>query len=265
MRTRSLSWDEDEVRKKKTLILVLAFLLIPLLLGLYAAVGPEGGLIAGATPTALLSPSAVATATVPVPAFTATATPTASATPVAKATATPVSTPTPVPPEPSATPVATSAALEPSATPVVTSVALEPTATPVVTSVALEPTATPTVALTATLAAPVVTTPPDGSVLKDDQPTIAGTAPLNTTVQVYDDGSLVGTATADAQGDWAWVPGEPLEPGEHAVTAVASDESGRTSAPSGAVTLTVVIEHLPVTGGSWSERWLDRLFRIVFH
>jgi hypothetical protein len=252
MRTRSLSWDEDEVRKKKTLILVLAFLLIPLLLGLYAAVGPEGGLIAGATPTALLSPSAVATATVPVPAFTATATPTASATPVAKATATPVSTPTPVPPEPTATPVATSAALEPSAT-------------PVVTSVALEPTATPTVALTATLAAPVVTTPPDGSVLKDDQPTIAGTAPLNTTVQVYDDGSLVGTATADAQGDWAWVPGEPLEPGEHAVTAVASDESGRTSAPSGAVTLTVVIEHLPVTGGSWSERWLDRLFRIVFH
>jgi len=239
MRTRSLSWDEDEVRKKKTLILVLAFLLIPLLLGLYAAVGPEGGLIAGATPTALLSPSAVATATVPVPAFTATATPTASATPVAKATATPVSTPTPVPPE--------------------------PTATPVATLVALEPTPTPTVAPTATLAAPVVTTPPDGSVLKDDRPTIAGSAPPNTTVQVYDDGSLVGTATADAQGDWSLVPGEPLEPGERAVTAVASDDAGGTSAPSGAVTLTVVVEHLPVTGGSWSERWLDRLFRIVFH
>jgi hypothetical protein len=239
MRTRSLSWDEDEVRKKKTLILVLAFLLIPLLLGLYAAVGPEGGLIAGGTPTALLSPSAVATATVLVPAFTATATPTASATPVAKATATPVSTPTPVPPE--------------------------PTATPVATLVALEPTAIPTVAPTATLAAPVVTTPPDGSVLKDDQPTIAGTAPPNTTVQVYDDGSLVGTATADAQGDWSLVPGEPLEPGERAVTAVASDDAGRMSAPSGAVTFTVVIEHLPVTGGSWSERWLDRLFRIVFH
>jgi hypothetical protein len=239
MRTRSLSWDEDEVRKKKTLILVLAFLLIPLLLGLYAAVGPEGGLIARGTPTALLSPGAVATATVPVPAFTATATPTASATPVAKATATPVSTPTPVPPKPTATPVATSAALE--------------------------PTPAPTVVPTATLAAPVVTTPPDGSVLKDDRPTIAGTAPPNTTVQVYDDGSLVGTATADAQGDWAWVPGEPLEPGEHAVTAVVSDDAGRTSAPSGAVTFTVVIEHLPVTGGSWSERWLDRLFRIVFH
>jgi hypothetical protein len=279
MRTRSLSWDEDEVRKKKTLILVLAFLLIPLLLGLYAAVGPEGGLIAGATPTALLSPSAVATATVPVPAFTATATPTASATPVAKATATPVSTPTPVPPEPTATPVATLIALEPtptaSATPVAkatatpvstpTPVPPEPTATPVATLVALEPTPTPTVALTATLAAPVVTTPPDGSVLKDDRPTIAGTAPPNTTVQVYDDGSLVGTATADAQGDWSLVPGEPLEPGERAVTAVASDDAGRASVPSGAVTLTVVIEHLPVTGGSWSERWLDRLFRIVFH
>jgi hypothetical protein len=238
MRTRLLFWDEDEVRKKKTLILVLAFLLIPLLLGLYAAMGPAGELIAGATPTALPSPSAVATATVFVPAFTATATPTASATLVAKATATPLSSPTPVPPE--------------------------PTATSVATSVALDPTSTPTVVPTATLAAPMITSPSDGSVLRDDQPTITGAAPPNTTVLVYDDGSLVGTATADAQGDWVWVPGEPLEPREHTVTAVASNDAGRTSAPSEAVTFTVAIEHLPVTGSSRFERCLDRLLRIVF-
>ena len=237
MRTRLLFSEEDEVRKKKTLILVLVFLLIPLLLGLYAATGPEGGLIAGATLTALPSPSAVTTAVPPAPSSTATATPSATAT--AKATATPLSTPTPVLPE--------------------------PTATSTAVSVALEPTPTPTIVPTATLAAPVITTPLDGSVLKDDRLTIAGTAPPNTTVQVYDDESLVGTAAADAQGDWALVADAPLEPGEHTVTAVASDDAERTSAPSVAVTFTVAIEHLPVTGSSsWFERWLDRLLSIAF-
>lgn len=236
MRTRLLFWDEDEVRKKKTLILALALLLIPLLLGLYAVTGPEGGLIAGMTPTAFPSPGVVATATPPVPTLTATATPLATAT--AEATATPLSSPTPVRPEPTVT----------------------PTAVPV----ALQPTPTPTVVPIAPLTAPVITTPPDGSVLKEDRPTIAGASPPNTTVQVYDDGSLVGTAVADAQGDWALVPDEVLEPGEHTVTAVASDDSGKTSAPSVAVTFTVVIERLPVTGSSGFERWLERLSPAVF-
>ena len=279
MRTRWLFWDEDEVRKKKTLILVLAFLLIPLLLGLYAAIGPEGGLIAGVTPTALPSPIAVATATPPIPTSTATATPTASATLVAKVTA------TPVPPEPTVAPLATSVVLEPTPTPAFTppiptltatkrplasaapmaeatatpfstptSVRPEPTVAPTAVPVALEPTPTPTVVPIAPLATPVITTPPDGSVLKDNRPTIAGAAPPNTTVQVYDDGSLVGTVAADAQGDWALVADEPLEPGEHTVTAVTSDDAGRTSAHSGVVNFTVAIERLPVTGSSWLER-----------
>jgi hypothetical protein len=236
MRTRLLFSEEDEVRKKKTLIVVLAFLLIPLLLGLYAATGPEGGLIAGVTPTALLSPSAVATATPPVPTPTATATPLATAT--AEATATPLPPPTPVRPE--------------------------PTVPPTATSVALEPTPTPTVVPTAPLTAPVITTPLDGSLLKDDRPTIAGAASPDTTIQVYDDGSLIGTAAADAQGDWALVVDEPLEPGEHTVTAVASDEAGRTSDPSAVVTFTVVVERLPVTGSSGFGRWLERLLSAAF-
>jgi hypothetical protein len=299
MRMRLLFSEEDEVRKKKTLIVVVAFLLIPVLLGLYAVTGPEGGLIAGVTPTAFPSPSAVATVTPPaatftatatpsatataeatvtppVPAATATAMPTASATPVAEATA------TPVPSEPTVIPTATPVVLEPALTPTATllftptPVRPEPTATstpvrpeptilPTATSVALEPTPTPTVVPIAPLVAPVITTPPDGSVLKDDWPTtIAGTAPPNTTVQVYDDGNLVGTTAADAQGDWALVVDEPLEQGEHTVTAVASDDVGRTSDPSVAVTFAVVIERLPVTGSSWFERWLDRLLAIAF-
>ena len=263
MRTRLLFSEEDEVRKKKTLIVVLAFLLIPLLVGLYAATGPEGGLIAGVTPTALLSPSAVATATPPVPTPTATATPLATAT--AEATATPVSTPTPVRPEPTVPPTATATG-EATATPLSTPTPVrpEPTVSPTATSVALEPTPTPTVVPTVPLTAPVITTPPDGSLLKDDQPTIAGAAPPKTTIQVYDDGSLVGTAAADTQGDWALVADEPLEPGEHTVTAVASDEAGRTSDPSAVVTFTVVIERLPVTGSSGLGRWLERLLSTVF-
>jgi hypothetical protein len=239
MHPRLLFSEEDEVRKKKTLVLVVAFLLIPALLGLYAVMGPEGDLIAGVTPTALPSPSAVATATPLPPALTATATPSASATLVAKATATPLSTPTPVPPQPTATSTATAV------------------------PVAVEPTPAPTVVPIAPLAAPVITTPPDGSVLKDDQPTISGTALPNTTVRVYDDGDLVGTATADAQGDWALVPDEPLKPGEHTVTAVASDDAGATSDPSAAVAFTVAIERLPGVGGSWFESWLDRLLSIA--
>jgi hypothetical protein len=123
---------------------------------------------------------------------------------------------------------------------------------------------TPTVIPMPPLTAPVITTPSDGSVFTDDRPTIAGSAPPNATVQVYDDGSLVGTTDADEQGDWALVADEPLEPGEHTVTAVASDNAGGTSAPSVAVIFTVVIERLPVTGSSGFERWLEKLLSAAF-
>ncbi len=224
MRTRLLFWDEDEVRKKKTLVLVLAFLLIPLLLSLYAVTGPEGGLIAEVTPTTFPSPGAVATATPSLPIPTATTTPLAEA------------TPTPVEPEPTVTP----------------------------TSTALKPTLTPTITPIPPLSAPLITTPSDGSVLKDERPAIAGTAPPNVTVQVYDDGTLLGTTAAGAQGDWALVVDKPLESGEHTITAVAGDDTGRTSDPSPAVTFTVAIEHLPTTGSSWFERWLDKLWPVAF-
>lgn len=256
MYPRWLFSEEDEVRKKKTLVLLLAFLLIPALLGLYAVTGPEGGLIGRVTPTALPSPGAVAATTAPgptvaptsvalgptftptvtslVPTLVVPLTPSEGVTPVAKATAAPLSTPAPVP--------------------------SKPTATPTTVPVALAPTTAPTVVPIAPLAAPAITTPQDGSVLKDGRPTISGTAPPHATVQVYDDGALLGTATAGAQGDWTLLPGEPLGSGEHTVTAVASDEAGRTSDPSAAVTFTVAIERLPVVGGSWFERGLDRLF-----
>jgi hypothetical protein len=57
---------------------------------------------------------------------------------------------------------------------------------------------------------------------------------------------------------------EPLEPGEHTVTAVANDDARRTSTPSVAVTFTITTDRLPTTGGSRFERWLDRLLPIAF-
>ena len=79
MHRRLLFWDEDEVRKKKTLILVLALLLIPLLLGLYAATGSEKrGLNVAMTPTTPPSSGIVVTAVSPLP--TSTAKPSATAT-----------------------------------------------------------------------------------------------------------------------------------------------------------------------------------------
>lgn len=243
MRTRWLFWDEDEVQKKKTLVLVLAILLIILLLGFYAAMAREGGLIAEVTPTALPSPGTGMSPTLPVPTFTVA--PPASAVPEAKAT--PMAglpTPTPAPPTPGV----------PELTLTPTLPAFKATATPL---------STPTPVLTPPLATPVITTPPQGSVLTNDRPLIAGTAPPDTTIRLYDDGNLVGTTAANPQGDWALIPDKPLAPGEHTVTAAASDDTGRTSPPSEAVTFTIAMERLPTAGGSWFEKWLNRLL-IVF-
>ncbi|MDH7472598.1 MAG: Ig-like domain-containing protein [Anaerolineae bacterium] len=97
--------DEEEIRKKKSLVLVVALLLVPILLGLYTLSvvwGQPGGtppppVVAGATST----PSATSTPTAtPLSISTSTLTPTATPSPTATATPTPspipTLTPTPV-------------------------------------------------------------------------------------------------------------------------------------------------------------------------
>lgn len=84
--------DEEEIRKKKTLVPAMALLLIPLLLGLYAfgtVLRPSEEVItppvvAGATSTPTLTPTSTPTRTP-----TSTSTPTVTASPTATATKTP--------------------------------------------------------------------------------------------------------------------------------------------------------------------------------
>ncbi|SEK93114.1 Myxococcales GC_trans_RRR domain-containing protein/MYXO-CTERM domain-containing protein [Stigmatella aurantiaca] len=92
---------------------------------------------------------------------------------------------------------------------------------------------------TAAPAAPVVTTPANGSLINDTTPTYSGTAEPGSTVTVIVDGTSVGTATADASGNWSLTPTTPLAEGPHTVSATAVDAAGNTSPASNTNTFTV--------------------------
>ncbi|WP_046245387.1 LamG-like jellyroll fold domain-containing protein [Hymenobacter terrenus] len=78
-------------------------------------------------------------------------------------------------------------------------------------------------------AAPVVTTPANGSTTSDTTPTCVGTADASTTVSIYLDGVLAGTTTADASGNWNFTSALPLANGSHTVRATATDALGNVS------------------------------------
>jgi uncharacterized protein (TIGR03382 family) len=90
-------------------------------------------------------------------------------------------------------------------------------------------------------AAPVVVNPKDGSLTNDDTPTVTGTAEAGSTVSVTIDGTVLGTTTADGQGNWTYTltPAQKLMDGSHTVSAVATDAAGNASARSNQNTFTV--------------------------
>lgn len=102
---------------------------------------------------------------------------------------------------------------------------------------------TPTINVTKDVkvpSAPVIISPTDGTVTKNNKPTITGTADANSTVNVYDDGTtLIGTVTADASGNWTLNPSTALADGKHTITATATDGSGNVSPVSNAVNITI--------------------------
>ena len=63
--------------------------------------------------------------------------------------------------------------------------------------------------------------------------TVAGTAPANATVKVYDGANLLGSVVAGANGSWSLVTTALID-GNHSFTATATDGSGNTSAASAA-------------------------------
>jgi LPXTG-motif cell wall-anchored protein len=88
-------------------------------------------------------------------------------------------------------------------------------------------------------AAPVIISPADGSSTNDTTPPIAGTAEPDSTVEVFVDGTSIGTTTADADGNWSVTPATPLAEGAHTATATATDAGGTVSPESAAVAFTV--------------------------
>jgi hypothetical protein len=92
--------------------------------------------------------------------------------------------------------------------------------------------------LTAKLAAPVITSPANGALLKDARPTISGTAPANASVTVLVDGAALTPVAAGGTGAFTTQPPQPLIDGAHVLTATASD-GVRTSATSAPVMITI--------------------------
>ena len=88
-------------------------------------------------------------------------------------------------------------------------------------------------------AAPVVLTPLDTSVTANSQPPVNGTAEPGSTVEVFIDGTSVGTTTVDGSGNWTLTPPTALADGTHTVKATAADAAGNTSPDSNTNSFTV--------------------------
>ncbi|TLU61264.1 BapA prefix-like domain-containing protein [Enterobacter sp. MF024] len=73
----------------------------------------------------------------------------------------------------------------------------------------------------------------------DTLPVLTGTSEANARVQVFEGDTLLGTATADASGNWTLPLTTPLTNATHNFTAVATDAAGNVSDPSSTFSLTV--------------------------
>jgi hypothetical protein len=82
---------------------------------------------------------------------------------------------------------------------------------------------------TSAAGAPRILAPAEGAFVPTAQPQIRGTAEPLTTVRVYLQEQLVGTANASAAGDWSFVPPMPLADGLYGATAEAVDAGGNVS------------------------------------
>ncbi|MFE7226183.1 Ig-like domain-containing protein, partial [Nocardioides sp. NPDC057577] len=98
--------------------------------------------------------------------------------------------------------------------------------------------------------APVIESPADGSSISDSTPTITGTGEPGATVEVSMDGTVIGTATVDADGGWTLPTTDALAEGEHTVSAIQTDEAGNVSpADSNTFTIDTAGPEAPVITG----------------
>ena len=81
-------------------------------------------------------------------------------------------------------------------------------------------------------------TSPTDDITNDTTPTFTGTAEADSAVNLFSDGVVKGSATADGSGAWT-VTTPALTDGTHSITATATDASNNTSAPSVALAVTI--------------------------
>jgi hypothetical protein len=89
------------------------------------------------------------------------------------------------------------------------------------------------------VAAPVITSPTSGTTTNINTPTIKGTGEAGATVTVYDNGTAIGTAIVDSNGNWSLTPATGLADGTHAITATQKDAAGNVSPVSNTVNITI--------------------------
>jgi large repetitive protein len=96
--------------------------------------------------------------------------------------------------------------------------------------------------------APTVTT---ASLLTNNfKPLLSGIAEAKSTVKIYDNGTALGTAVADATGKWTFTPSTAFSEGGHSITARATDAAGNMSAASTALNVVTTSKILSAWGAS---------------
>jgi hypothetical protein len=90
-----------------------------------------------------------------------------------------------------------------------------------------------------TTSSPTVSSPVTGQVSSTTKPVITGTAEPGATVTIYIDNVVVGTTTADANGNFTFTTSSTLSDGLHSVKVEATDAVGNTSPTSNVATFTI--------------------------
>jgi large repetitive protein len=78
----------------------------------------------------------------------------------------------------------------------------------------------------------------NNAVTDDPTPTLTGSGEKGATIQVYDNGDFIGSATVSNTGSWTFTPVNTIAEGKHDFTVTQSDAAGNISPPSNTWTLT---------------------------
>ncbi|MFI3024716.1 Ig-like domain-containing protein, partial [Klebsiella aerogenes] len=78
-----------------------------------------------------------------------------------------------------------------------------------------------------------------GDITDDNQPEYNGEAEPGSTIIISDNGTVIGSVTADEKGHWSFTPETPLNDGAHSFSVVVEDANGLQSEPSEAIDFTV--------------------------